>query len=372
MRTVSFGYDFLSKKYVIWRTLLRYDYSMDTSLEPIVVSVSVLSQLFSYLTSQNVDIDTFLRSLSLDPESVKSPDSYIPIETYLLIQDEAANYIHDPYLGLHMGEFAEAGSWSILGYMMMNCKTLGEAFEKSARYHRIIGNLIEGKAHLKFNKIKVTLETPPHAPTMSRHCYESTISSTVHLMRTLTGKDIKPLEVTFIYPEPDSSSEYERIFQCPVLFGQKENSLTIDFNVIFLPILYANPEMLRYFENYAQDFLVDIDRQNEYARTVTKIILSKLDDEGLSIKKVAKEMSVSVRTLQNRLKEEGVVFSELLTDTRQKLAKKYLQENYSVEQITYLLGFSEPSVFRKAFKKWSGVTPRQYREGSYSSLSQVS
>jgi len=344
---------------------------MDASPEPIIVSASVLSQLFSYLTSLNVDIDTFLRSLNIDPETVKSSDAYIPNETYLLVQDGAAEYIHDPYLGLHMGEFAEAGSWSILGYMMMNCKTLGEAFEKSARYHRIIGNLIKGNAHLKFNKIKVILETPPHAPKMSRHCYESTISSTVHLMRTLTGTDINPLEVTFIYPEPDLRSEYERIFQCPILFGHKKNSFTIDISVIFKPILYANSDMLAYFENYAQEFLAEMDRQNEYARQVTKIILSKLDDEKLSIKKVAREMSVSVRTLQNRLKEEGVAFSELLMDTRQKLAKQYLLEDYSVEQITYLLGFSEPSVFRKAFKKWSGVTPRQYRESSYSTLSQA-
>ena len=352
--------------------LLSYHCHMDATPEPIIVSVSVLSQMFSYLTSLDVDIDAFLNSLGINPESVRSPDSYIPIETYLLIQDEAAEYVDDPYLGLHMGEFAEAGSWSILGYMMMNCKTLGEAFEKSARYHRIIGNLIEGNAHLRFNKVKVTLVTPPHAPHMSRHCYESTISSTVRMMRTLTGKDINPLEVTFIYPEPDSRSEYERVFQCPVLFGQKDNSFTIDLNVIFTPVKYANPDMLQYFENYAQEFLASVERQNEYARTVTKIILSKLDDEALSIKKVAKEMSVSVRTLQNRLKDEGVVFSELLTDTRKKLAKKYLTEDYSVEQITYLLGFSEPSVFRKAFKKWSGVTPRQYREGTYSSLSQAS
>ncbi len=344
---------------------------MQATQEPITVSVTVLSQLFSYLNSLKVDVDTFLCSLEIDPEVVKSPDTYIPIETYLLIQDEAANYVDDPYLGLHMGEFAEAGSWSILGYMMMNCKTLGEAFEKSARYSRIIGNLIEGNAHLKFNKIKVTLATPPHAPKMSRHCYESTISSSVCMMRTLTGVDINPLEVTFIYPEPVSRSEYERIFRCPVLFDQKENSLTLDLGVIYTPILYANPELLQHFENYAQDFLAGIERQNEHTRAVTKIILSKLDDEALSIKKVAKEMSVSVRTLQNRLKDEGVVFSELLMDTREKLAKKYLGENYSVEQITYLLGFSEPSVFRKAFKKWSGVTPGQYRESSYLTMNRV-
>ena len=104
---------------------------------------------------------------------------------------------------------------------------------------------------------------------------------------------------------------------------------------------------------------------------MTKILLSQLDDENLSIKKVAREMSISVRTLQNRLKAEGVVFSDLLQEVREKLAKKYLRENYSVEDITYLLGFSEPSVFRKAFKKWSGITPTQYRQSSVSGIARL-
>lgn len=345
--------------------------SNEPSPTKITVSTSVLSQMFSYLTSLDVDIDSFLQSLGIEPGNVKSPDGRMPIETYLLIQDEAARFTNDPYFGLHMGEFAEAGSWSILGYLMMNCNYLGEAFEKSSRYSRIIGNLIEGKAHLRFNKIKVTLFTPPHAPKMSRHCYESTISSSVRMMRTLTGVQINPVEVTFAYPTPESTSEYERIFQCPVLFENKHNSFTLDISVIRTPILYANPEMLQYFENYAQEFLAEMDRQDEHARAVTKILLSRMDDEDLSIRKVAKEMSVSVRTLQNRLKDEGVVFSDLLKETREKLAKKYLRENYTVEDITYLLGFSEPSVFRKAFKKWAGVTPRQFRESSFSTIHPV-
>jgi AraC-like DNA-binding protein len=299
-----------------------------------------------------VDIDAFLLSLGLDPAFVTAPDTHIPIETYLLIQDEAANYTHDPYFGLHMGEYAEAGSWSILGYLMMNCKTLGEAFEKSARYSRIIGNLIEANAQLHGNKIKVVFSTPPHAPVMSRHCFESTFSSSVRMMRNLTGVELSPLEVSFIYPQPESTDEYERIFRCPVRFEQKQNSFTLDLGIIFTPIRYGNPELLQYFENYAQEFIAEIEHKNEHTRAVTKIILSYLDDEALSIRKVAKEMSVSVRTLQNYLKEEGVVFSELLKDLRQRLAQKYLCENYTVEEITYLLGFSEPSVFRKAFKKW--------------------
>lgn len=360
-----------SAKNVSFYADLSYHYSMGTSPEPISVSVTVLSQMFLYLASLKVDIDEFLHSLGVDPESVKSPDAYMPIETYLLIQDEAAQYTNDPYFGLHMGEFAEAGSWSILGYMMMNCKNLGEAFEKSARYSRIIGNLIEARAELKFNKIKVIFFTPPHAPKMSRHCFEATFSSSVRMMRTFTGIQINPLEVTFVYPEPESLAEYERIFCCPVRFGRKENSFTIAMSIVNTPIRMANPALLEYFEKYAQDFLAEMERNNEHTRAVTKIILSRLDDEALSIEKVAREMAVSVRTLQNRLEDEGVAFSDLLKVIRQKLAQKYLRENYSVEQITYLLGFSEPSVFRKAFKKWSGVTPREFRESSFSTLNRI-
>jgi AraC-like DNA-binding protein len=327
--------------------------------------------MFLYLTSLNVDVDAFLLSLGIDPALVKSPDEYISVEAYLRIQDSAAEYVNDPYFGLHMGEFAEAGSWSILGYVMMNCKTLGEAFEKSGKYSRIIGNMIEGRAEVKFKKVRFVVFTPPHVPKMSRHCYESTLSSSVRMMRLLSGVQVNPLEVTFIYPEPESIAEYERVFCCPVKFGQKENSMTLDWGVGSLPVRLANSALLEHFEKYAQDFLAQMERNDKHTRAVTRIILSRLDDEDLSLQKVAKEMSVSVRTLQNHLEAEGVVFSDLLRDIREKLAKKYLHENYTVEQITYLLGFSEPSVFRKAFKKWSGFTPREYRERSLSAIPQI-
>lgn len=351
-------------KKVFFNAFFDYHWSMSHAPEAITVSSSVLNQMFLYLNHLQVDIDAYLHSLGIEPAEVRSPDARIPIETYLLIQDEAAHYVNDPYFGLHMGEFAEAGSWSILGYIMMNCKTLGEVFEKSARYSRIIGNLIEARAELRFNKIHVVYFTPPHAPVMSRHCFESTFSSSVRMMRSLTGEPISPLEVGFIYPPPESTAEYQRVFNCPVHFNQKDNWLSLDWRIVNTPVRMANPSLLEQFEQYARDFLAQMERKDATTRAVTRIILARLDDESLSIEKVAREMAVSVRTLQKRLDDEGVVFSDLLRDIRQRLAKKYLRENYSVEQITYLLGFSEPSVFRKAFKKWAGVTPREYRQGT--------
>ena len=356
---------------MIFSRNLSYYWGMDASAAPITVSVTLLSQMFLYLGSLKAAIDGFLRSLNVEPETVRAPDAHIPVETYLLIQDEAAEFVHDPYFGLHMGEFAEVGSWSILGYMMMNCQTLGEALEKSARYSRIIGNLIEARLEFKTNKGKAIFFTPPYAPKMSRHCLDATLSSSMRMTRSLTGVDLHPLEVTFIYPEPATRSEYDRIFRCPVKFNQRENSITLHMSVADTPILMANRGLLEYFEKYAQDFLAEMDRNDEHTRAVTKIILSKLDDEALSINKVAREMAVSVRTLQKRLEDEGVGFSDLYRSIRHRLAQKYLRENYTVEEITYLLGFSEPSVFRKAFKKWSGFTPREYRESAFSTTNRV-
>ena len=329
---------------------------------PITVSVSVLSQLLRYLAHLEVDVDEVFRGAGVDPDFLKNPDTRIPIEAYIAIEDEAVRISNDPYFGLHMGEFAEPGSWSILGYMMMNCRTLSEVAEKSARYSNIIGNLIQTKAVLGWGTVKVVLATPKHAPMLSRHCFESALSSTVRMGRNLTGKQIDPLEVGFSYPEPASIIGYERVFCSPVFFEQKQTYITYDIKVGKTPVLQPNAKLLEHFENYAQEYLADIEGIDQTTRAVTKQILGRMDNEKLCLSSIAEDMSMSVRTLQNHLKNEGVVFRDLLEDTRERLAKKYLCENYTVEDITYLLGFSEPSVFRKAFKRWSGSTPREYRQ----------
>jgi AraC-like DNA-binding protein len=182
------------------------------------------------------------------------------------------------------------------------------------------------------------------------------------MMRTFTGRELHPLRVSFRHPEPESTADYARIFRCPVLFGQKENSMTLDLKILVTPVLIANPALRQRFEEYAQDLLSKMGTCDETVRAVTRIILSRLDEKTLSMQTVATQMAISVRTLQKRLAEEGVLYSGLLEDIRIRLARQYLRENYTVEQITYLLGFSDPSVFRKAFKKWTGATPKEYRE----------
>lgn len=308
------------------------------------VSVTMLSQLVRYLSFLKVDINRLFRSQRINPIILKSSDERIPFSTYIAIEDEAVRIIGDPCFGLHMGEFTEPGNWSILGYMMMNCSTLGEAFDKTDRYTKILGNLIKVNTHIGFNKKVIVFSVLKHAPLFSRHGLEAVLSSTIRFARTLSGQQVNPLEVGFTYKKPESIVEYERIFCSPVLFEQKQNYLVLESNFDEIPVLHPNASLLEYFENYAREFLSEIEENNKTTRVVMKLILSRLDSPALSIGSIAAEMALSTRTLQNRLKDEGKVFSELLKNTREKLAKQYLRENYSVEEITYLLGFSEASV----------------------------
>jgi len=325
------------------------------------VSVSVLTQLVRYLKYLKVDIDKFFLSVGIDTIILNTPDVRIPVEKYIFIEEEAARVTNDTNFGLHMGQFFEAGSWSILGYMMMNCKTVGEAFGKSAKYSSIIGNLIKGDIHNELDTVTIFLTVPKHAPIISRHCYVGVFSSMICLARTLSGKNINAIEVGFALPEPEAIDEYTKVFGSRVLFGQNQNYITMDIQVGSVPVLSPNINLLQYFENYAKEFLSEIEGVNNITYKVKKLILSQMDSERLTVELVAKELLMGVRTLQMQLKSEGTEFTKLLKETREQLAKKYLRENYTVEDITYLLGFSDPCVFRKAFKKWVGITPKEYR-----------
>jgi len=329
--------------------------------ETIYVSVGILRQLVCYLKHCEVNVERLLHSIGVDPVILSLPDARIPFETYITIEDEAVRVMGDPCFGLHMGEFFETGNWSILGFMMMNCHTLGEAFEKAGRYAGIVGNLIQGSVQVRIKTVKLTLSVPDYAPKMSRHCFESSLASAVTLARNLSGREINPLEVGFTSSLPPCIDEYSRIFRCPVLFDRKDCYMVLDSSIATIPVKLPNPALLEYFENYAQEYLSSIENVEKVTREVTRIILMNLDNKALTIGKIARDMAVSKRTLQYQLRSEGTEFRTLLQETREKLAKKFLNENYTIEDITYMLGFTDPSVFRKSFKKWTGHTPKEFR-----------
>jgi AraC-like DNA-binding protein len=328
------------------------------------ITVGVLGQLQKYAQSIGLDFREVMRAASADPRILDDPDERIAIEAYLDIEDEAARISGDACLGLHMGEYFEPGDWSIAGYYMTRCATLGEVFVKGGRYARIIGNLIGAKGWIVPGAVRVRLFVPRWAPVMSRHCYEATLSSSVSMLRRLTGRDLSPSVVRLPGERPSDDSEYRRVFRCPVQFGSKNPGMDVPLSMISLPVLDPDPESAARFEAWAEDALSRLPSLRMASERVMRILLERLDDPGLSARAAAREMGLSLRALQAALAEEGEEFGALLRRARESQARDYLRTGRSAEEITCLLGFSDVSVFRKAFKKWTGMTPREYRQAS--------
>jgi AraC-like DNA-binding protein len=328
------------------------------------ISIGILGQLRKYAQRAALDFGALMRAAGADPGLLADPDGRIAIETYLDIEDETARVSGDLCLGLHMGEYFEPGDWSVAGYYMSRCATLGEVFVKGGRYARVIGNLIGARGWIIPGAVRVRLSVPRWAPVMSRHCYEATLSSSVCMIRRLTGRDLDPLVVRLSGERPDDDSEYRRVFRCPVQFGSKNPGMDIPLSMASIPVLDPDPESRSRFEAWAEERLARLPPLRMASERAMRLLLERLDDPRLSARAVAREMGLSLRSFQARLAEEGGDFGSLLRQARESLARDYLRSGKSAEDIACLLGFSEVSVFRKAFKKWTGMTPGEYRAAS--------
>jgi AraC-like DNA-binding protein len=324
------------------------------------VSLGILRQMLKFAASRGFDPAAILQAGGIKPRLLADPDARIPVEDYLRVQEAAEALLADDCFGLHMGEYFEPGSYSIVGYLMSACSTIAEAFGLSDRYGRLIGNLIRAKPRIRPGAIEFVFYTAPLSPRMSRHCFDTVFSSLVRLVRELSGRPISPLAVRFQAPEPVSRAEYERIFRCPLSFGDRENALRYDLSLASLPIAQANPSLRDHFESYARRLLNQLEAPS-LADDVA-VALSRLIPQGkATIKTVAAEFGLSPRRLQERLAEEARPYRSILDRTREALARGYLRDGLPVAEAAFLVGFADESSFRRAFKKWTGVGPGEYR-----------
>lgn len=184
----------------------------------------------------------------------------------------------------------------------------------------------------------------------------------VRMCRLTLGEYLAPVSVQMTRPAPGDPHPWEYQFAAPVSFHQPCNCLCWSRGDIEEPLVTGDPALARVNDDQSQAYL-DSFLSPSTAREVVGKIIERLPDGPPSQRQIADALHVSNRTLQRKLKEEGTSFMDLLQDTRLQLARKYLRSpGRSVVETAYLLGFSEPSTFSRAFKRWTGRAPADYRE----------
>lgn len=330
------------------------------------VSVAYLQGLLDYLERHGVASAALLERAQLSSQLLAQRDQRIAASTYLELLGLGVQLSGDDCLGLHLGEAVRPGYYGVLGYLIMSCATLADALHRQARYAALVGNL--GRVDLADEPPREGLEPQvahswqPLLAQQQRQLSEETLAAWVTFGHWISGLDIPPTEVRFQHPAPTDTTEHQRIFRCPVLFGQADNALVFPKRLLSTPLGQADAQVRLMLDAYADRLLGEIQQGHSVLDRARLELARQLPEAGADLGLIAAHLALSPRTLQRRLREAGLSFNQLVDETRQQLVLHYLRDPaLELAEISFLVGFSEPGSLARAFRRWTGQSPGEYR-----------
>jgi AraC-like DNA-binding protein len=317
---------------------------------------TVLQSTVNYLIHENIDAEDLLRRADIDPEIIYDSGArlpeYLSTRFWNIVLDETG----DPYLYYKVVNFVEPGMLHAFGYAWMVSRTLREALTRLARYHRLITPNVEFRMERGQGVIQVIArEVDTDDPV------DGVVPFTLRLCRISGGDQLRPLQVELQCNPPDDPSLIENFYGSEVRFNCSENVITFSAHDLETRVKGNNAEIAVAMDTVIQDYLARYDKDDIVSR-VRKVVAETLVYGEPDKQTIADEIQISPRTLQRRLEEKGSSVKEIVDDTRHQMALDYLgRTNYSIKETSFDLGFSDPSNFSRAFKRWEGVTPSQFR-----------
>lgn len=334
------------------------------------LSVATVNLILYTAQQKGASYEMLCQQAQLDTQLLKDPDARIPTSQVQLLWRVAIQLTGDKHLPLHLGECINPHAVGVVVYMMMHCATLGRALEKLCEYQELVCEGVLTSLKTKNNLCYLNLQVIDTSLVHPQYALESELSVYTHTLSTIIGKTLLVKEVHFTFEQPDNKAEHERIFQTDKLFFNSDfNGLVFDKDLLQLSVLNANPNLFSLFESHAIEYLQKIKKTDSLSNRVRQEILHRLTGEEPTLHHISRTLAMGIRSVQMKLKEEGTSFRQLLDEVRKEIAVKHLREPHiSTTDIAYLLGFSEPSVFSRTFKKWTGFTPNTYRKSSQTSI----
>jgi AraC-like DNA-binding protein len=321
--------------------------------------------LLSLLEERGASTTRLMQGTGLQACDLDKGDTWISYRQTMQIIDNAYGLTGHGPLGLEVGSKEDASTFGILGYAMQSCATVGEFLEVGERYQRTAQNLCDLWLEPRGAALSLAATTPfLVSPACYRFAIEVLFSGIIKLVRVLSGVDVYPTEIHCTYTGPVYRDDYEQVFNCPVYFDQSANRMVLDNQLLELGLLQANSYNADVGKKLCHDLLQKYSWEEDLAARVRNSILrtpGQFPDEAA----LAADLAISSRTMRRRLSALGTSYRGVLDQIRCDLAQQYLQNSsLSTERIGQLLGYTEAANFRRAFKRWLGLSPRDYRRKS--------
>ena len=327
--------------------------------KPTVLAMTA-APLREALKQYGVDFDGLARRAGLDPGLLSRPNARYPVTAMQRLWDLAAKSTGDPLLGFRVGECMRPGMLHALGLGIVSSPSVLEALRRIERYSGIVSN--NGRILVLQHQGLVGLETRPGDVTVmpTTHCVDALVVGLCRILEQCAGPTARPSRVVFMRPRVASATTYESILGCPVAFDGDHIAILFDAASAVEPTLQGNAELAAEADRLAARYLDALNPDSTAAR-VRSLLLKAMSSGDVDQNGIARRLNQSPSTLQRRLRREGTTYQSLLDSTRRDLALDYLRQGrHSLADITFLLGFTDQSNFTRAFRRWTGKTPRQY------------
>jgi AraC-like DNA-binding protein len=324
------------------------------------VPASKIPSLLAFLEGTGIDGRKFLVAWGIE---LGAPDTHIPLDLWVDINRRAADLLDDPNFGIHYGERFK-GMPTLLGHLLSACSSPGEALAKYLSYQELEHHAWHWKESRYGDSVELTY-CPSCPAALERTVIDFSLSSLVGAYRRLTGRPLVLRSAHFTYATPSNTEEHRRLFGRSLHFSSDRNAIVFGAKSLELSVEGSSPSVREHLERPLHRALLGLTTRAPMSMRVANVLGKGPNPGTRGLREVAKELGLGARRLQMLLKAEGSTFQRVCASIREEMARQALADpNLTIQEVSFVLGFSEPSAFHRAFRRWTGLTPAQVRSST--------
>lgn len=326
------------------------------------VSTTYVHLLYEFLERRGLDAVAVLGEAA--PVADSAGPSRFPVARWAALLARAESALDEPALGLAVGARIAPAHFGLLGYLTLCCTNLGDALARLRDYERLVYDVNAGHAH--FDAEAVTLEWGDEQGRPGQLVDECAIAALIAYARDITAMPTAaPLDVHFINPPPRSLTPYETFFGCPVHFAASTTRVRLPLGQLAQRLRQPDAALRDLLDAQARERLGRLPPKDDFEAGLRRVIAGLLPRGKASLAACAARLNCSVRTLQRRLAASDTNFQQVLDHTREQLVESYLTDpRLKLAEVSLLLGYADQAAFTRAFARWKGGTPGQWRRGN--------
>lgn len=328
----------------------------------------LLTSLIHYAEQQQWSYETWFENLNLDLAQIRQGQGFVGFLEICYVTRQAVKQTQLPHLGLLLGSHEGQVSMGILGFAMQACRTVTEAMQTALHYHPISGSVLDLSFNIMNDYCEIEISERSPCGDLKAFFCDEVFASIMTCLQMMLDEHHDLINLELSYDGSAYLKDYQHIFNCPIQFNCNKNLIRFNQSILSRPLKSYSPANYQTAIQICDTALNQVNQINQRSlvKVLQHLILSHLP-ERFDMLQAAQHFHISERHLRRLLVEEGLNFQLIRQQVLENKAKILLKNDYSISEISQILGFSELREFRRAFKRWTGYAPSDYKKTILSS-----